>query len=345
MHLRRQLILALLLLVVVVLAAVAVFMWFGGPDVTLLDAIYMAVITVSTVGYSEVVDTHAHPGLRVFNIFFILFGIGIMLYAFSASTAFIVEGELNHIFWRRKMQKLIRDLRDHLIVCGAGETGTYLVKELLKTGNLFVVIDHDEDRLEKISQLGEVPVLKGEGGDEEILSQARIQHARGLASVLPEDKDNLLITVTARQLNPNLRIVARCAEARMVDKLLRHGANAAISPNMIGGLRLASELIRPSVVSFLDIMLRDHSSTVRVEEIEVPEGSPWIGEELRKIELHDRYDLLPLAVRKSDGSIKFDPRGNTIVDRADVIVVMGNVENAWKARDAAGNKIPHRVSS
>ena len=343
MSLRRQLVISLLLLIVVVLSAVAVYMWFGGPEVTLLNAFYMAVITVSTVGYSEVVDTHAHPGLRLFNIFFILVGIGIMLYVFSASTAFIVEGELNHLFWRRKMQKLIRDMNNHLIICGAGETGTYLVKELLKTGNLFVVIDHDEGRLERISQLGEVPVLKGEGGDEEVLTAARIQDARGLASVLPEDKDNLLITVTARLLNPNLRIVARCAEDRMIEKLLRHGANAAISPNMIGGLRLASELIRPGVVSFLDLMLRDESGTLRVEEISVVEGSSWIGKKLKDLNLHGRYDLLPLAVRKSDGSVKFNPRDETVMASGDTIVIMGDVANAWKARDAAGNNIPHRT--
>lgn len=343
MSLRRQLVISLLLLIVVVLSAVAVYMWFGGPEVTLLNAFYMAVITVSTVGYSEVVDTHAHPGLRLFNIFFILVGIGIMLYVFSASTAFIVEGELNHLFWRRKMQKLIRDMNNHLIICGAGETGTYLVKELLKTGNLFVVIDHDEGRLERISQLGEVPVLKGEGGDEEVLTAARIQDARGLASVLPEDKDNLLITVTARLLNPNLRIVARCAEDRMIEKLLRHGANAAISPNMIGGLRLASELIRPGVVSFLDLMLRDESGTLRVEEISVVEGSSWIGKKLKDLNLHGRYDLLPLAVRKSDGSVKFNPRNETVMASGDTIVIMGDVANAWKARDAAGNNIPHRT--
>lgn len=342
MSLRRQLVLSLLLLVVVVLSAVAVYMWFGGPEVTLLNAFYMAVITVSTVGYSEVVDTHAHPELRLFNMFFILVGIGIMLYVFSASTAFIVEGELNHIFWRRKMQKLIRGMRDHLIVCGAGETGTYLVKELLKTGNVFVVIDHDEGRLERIAQLGEVPVLKGEGGDEEVLSAAQIQNARGLATVLPEDKDNLLTTVTARLLNPNLRIVARCAEARMVEKLLRHGANAAISPNMIGGMRIASELIRPSVVNFLDVMLRDHSGTVRVEEIAVPSGSPWMGKKLRDLDLRGRYDLLPLAVRRSDGSVKFNPADDTVMAKGDVIVIMGDVANAWKARDAAGNTTPHR---
>jgi len=341
--LRRQLIISLLLLVVVVLSAVAVYMWFGGPEVTLLNAIYMAVITITTVGYGEIVDTHSNPYLRLFNIFFILIGIGIMLYVFSVSTAFIVEGELNDFFRRRKMQKLIRDMRDHLIICGAGETGTYLVKELLKTGNIFVVIDHDEERLTRMGQLGEVPVLKGEAGDEEVLNAARIEAARGLASVLPEDKDNLLITVTARQMNPNLRIVARCAEDRMLEKLLRHGANAAISPNMIGGMRLASELIRPSVVSFLDIMLRDQSSTLRVDEIALHAGSSWIGKKLKDMDLHGRYDLLPLAVRKADGEMRFNPPADMLMASGDVVVVMGDVSNTWKAREAAGDKVPHRA--
>jgi len=342
-YLRNRLILSLLLLCVVVLTAVAGYRWFGGPQVTLLDAFYMAVITVSTVGYGEVVDTHTHPELRLFNIFVILFGIGIMLYVFSAATAFIVEGELKDIFRRRKMLKQVQDMHDHFIVCGAGETGSYMVQELLKTGNMFVLIDHDEERLAKISQLGDVPVLKGDGADEEILTTARIEKARGLASVLPEDKDNLLVTVTARQLNPSLRIVARCAEARMVDKLLRAGANAAISPNMIGGLRLASELIRPSVVGFLDIMMRDQSRTMRVEEVTIAEGSPWIGKKLRETDLHGRFDLLALAVRKPDGELKYNPRSETTLASGDVLVVLGEVANTWKAREAAGSQIPHRV--
>jgi voltage-gated potassium channel len=266
-----------------------------------------------------------------------------MLYVFSASTAFIVEGELNDFFRRRKMQKLIRDMHDHLIVCGAGETGSYLVKELLKTGNVFLVIDHDAERLERIGQLGEVPVLKGEGGDEEVLLAAQIQKARGLASVLPEDKDNLLLTVTARHLNPNLRIVARCAEARMVEKLLRHGANAAISPNMIGGMRLASELVRPSVVGFLDEMLRGQSGTIRVEEITVAQDSPWTGKKLSEMDLRGRYDLLPMAIRKLGGGLLFNPADDTVMASGDVLVLMGDIANVWKAQDASGNKIPHRL--
>ena len=129
----------------------------------------------------------------------------------------------------------------------------------------------------------------------------------------------------------------------MIEKLLRHGANSAISPNMIGGMRLASELIRPGVVSFLDLMLRDQSGTLRVEEISVVEGSSWIGKKLKDLNLHGRYDLLPLAVRKSDGSVKFNPRDETVMASGDTIVIMGDVANAWKARDAAGNKIPHRT--
>ena len=343
MTLRRQFVISVLLLIVVVLLAVAGYMWFGGPQVTLLDALYMAVITISTVGYSEVVDTHANPALRIINMVYILFGIGILLYVFSVSTAFIVQGELQDIFRRRRMQKQLRDMHDHLIVCGAGETGNYLVQELLKTGNLFVVIDHDEERLAKISQRGDFPTLKGEGADEEILTQARIQHARGVAIVLPEDKDNLLATVTARQLNPSLRIVARCAEVRMIDKLLRAGANAAISPNMIGGLRLASELIRPSVVTFLDLMLRDQTTAMRVDEVTVEENSSWIGKKLRDVNLHERFDLLVMAVRKPDGDVKFNPRHDTALARGDVLIVMGEAANVWKAREAAGNKIAHRA--
>ena len=150
MTLQRRLLTALLALLIVVMIAAAGYRVLGGPHVNLLDAIYMAVITFASIGYGEIVDTSGNPALRIFNMVMILFGIGIMLYVFSVSTAFIVEGELKDIFRRRKMLKLIRDMQDHFVICGAGETAFHVVQELLKTGNQFVVIDHDEERLAKI---------------------------------------------------------------------------------------------------------------------------------------------------------------------------------------------------
>lgn len=344
MDLRRKLFLAVLLMLAMIFSAAGGYRLLGGPSVSLLDAIYMAVITVATVGYGEVVDTGARTSLRVFNIFVILFGIGIMLYAFSTATAFVVEGELKDIFRRRKMLKQIREMKDHFIVCGAGETGHYVVQELLKTGHRFVVIDHDEEQLEKAQHLGEFPVFKGDAADEEVLETAGLARAHGLVTVLPDDKDNLMVTVTARHRNPAVRIVARCTDVKMVDKLVRAGANAAVCPNMIGGLRLASELIRPHVVSFLDVMLREQSRTLRVEEIAVQGGSPWSGKTIRDTQIHQRFELLALALRKNSGAMTYNPQADIVLAPGDVLLVMGDVEKVWKAREACGETPSPRTS-
>jgi voltage-gated potassium channel len=336
MNLPRRFLTALLLLFIIVMVAAAGYRLLGGPGVTTLDAVYMAVITFATIGYGEVVNTATHPALRIFNMVMILFGIGTMLYVFSTATAFVVEGELKDIFRRRKMLKQIRDMQDHIIVCGAGEVGHHVVRELLKTGHRFVVIDHDQERLEKIQHLGEFPVVIGDAADEEVLETAGLSRARGLATVLPEDKDNLMVTVTVRQKNPAIRIVARCAEQRMADKLTLAGANAAVAPNTIGGMRLASELIRPHVVGFLDLMLKETSKTLRVDEITVGEASPWAGKTIHETHIHRSFELLALALRKSSGEMKYNPRGDTALSGGDVLVVMGDIDQIWKAREAAG---------
>jgi len=335
MNLRRRLVIALLLLLIVVMVTAAGYRILGGAHVSLLNAIYMAVITFATIGYGEVVDTGTNPALRIFNMVMILFGIGTMLYVFSISTAFVVEGELKDIFRRRKMLKQIRDMQDHFIICGAGETAYHVVQELLKTGHPFVVIDHDEGRLARLQHLGDFPVLKGEAADEELLEGAGISRAQGLATVLPDDKDNLMVTVTARQMNPAVRIIARCADARMGEKMVRAGASSAVSPNMIGGMRMASELIRPHVVGFLDLMLREKSKTLRVEEVAIGESSAWAGKTLHDSELHRRFDLLALAVRGPQGETTYNPQGDTRLKAGDVLIVMGDVNNVRKAREAA----------
>ena len=151
-----------------------------------------------------------------------------------------------------------------------------------------------------------------------------------------------MVTITARHMNPNLRIVARYMEAKMMEKLIRAGATSAVSPNMIGGLRLASELIRPHVVSFLDLMLRDHVRTIRVSEITVGEGSSWIGQTIRGTEMHRRFELLALALRKPSGELTYNPHGDAVLAGGDILIVLGDERNAWKAREAAGDKTPHQ---
>ena len=336
MSLRRQLAVALLLLLIVVMVTASGYRILGGPHVSLLDAIYMAVITFATIGYGEVVDTSANPPLRIFNMIMILFGIGIMLYVFSASTAFIVEGELKDIFRRRKMQKTIRDMKDHFIICGAGETAYHVIQELLKTGNPFVVIDHDPERLARLEHLGDLCWVEGEAADEEVLEAAGISRAKALATVLPDDKDNMMVTVTARQMNPTIRIVARCVDARMGEKMVRAGASVSVSPNMIGGMRMVSEMIRPHVVNFLDLMLKEKSKTLRVDEIAVTSQSAWVGKTIGDTEIHRKYDLLVLAIRKPNGENIYSPQGDMTLLAGDVLIVMGDVSKVRAARATAG---------
>jgi len=340
MSLSRRLITSLLLLLLVLLVATLGYRLLGESRVSILDALYMALITVASVGYTEVVDTAANPALRAFNMVIILFGVGVLLFVFTNATAFIVEGELKDIFRRRKMLKQVERLANHFIVCGAGETAVHVVEELLKTGHRFVVIDHDAERLEKIRHLGDFPVVQGEATDEQVLESAGFPRARGLVSVLPDDRDNLMVVVSARLKSPSIRIVARCTETRVAEMLMRAGANSAVSPNLIGGLRLASELIRPHVVSFLDLMLKEELKTIRVEEIPVGASSPWVGRTIQEAGIHREYELLALAVRKSSGETQYNPKAEAILGAQDVLIVMGTVDQVWKARAAAGGTAP-----
>jgi len=264
MNIRKRLQLALVLLLLMLTLSVAGYRLLGGPSVSFLSALYMAVTVLAGRTFGEIVDTTHNPGLRVFNMLVVFFGVTIMVYVFSVVTAFLVEGELTHIFWRRKMEKKIRELKEHYIVCGLGDTGRYVIDELQKTASPYVVIESSEEVLRRYrDQAGngrELLSVTGDATDEEVLAAAGLDRAVGLIAALGADKDNLVITVMVRQKSPRIRIVARCTDLRFTDKLLRAGANSTVSPNRIGGLRLASEVLRPHVVSFLDLMLKEQTA-------------------------------------------------------------------------------------
>ncbi len=349
MDIRRRLAYALLVMVIITAAAVTGYRLLGGSNVSLLQALYMAVITLAGVGYGEIVDTSHIPALRIFNMFVVLFGVTITVYMFSVVTAFLVEGEITNIFWRRKMQKRIQAVKQHYIVCGLGDTGRFAVEELQKTGTPYVVVEHSDENIKKMQEFDpvykEVLYITGDATDENMLDQAGVERARGLIASLASDKDNLVITVVARQKNPHLRIIARCTEQRFADRLIKAGANSTVSPNRIGGMRMASEALRPHVVGFLDIMLKEHGRTLRIEEIDIDSGSPWVGTTLQHIDLRHRYNLLPLAIRQEDGSFLPNPPDNHQVQANTVIIVMGDVSELKRARHAAAGSSVLTASS
>jgi voltage-gated potassium channel len=347
MDLRRRLYQAAAVLLIVVASSVAGYRLLGGPSVSFLNALYMAIITLAGVGYGEIVDTSHNPGLRVFNIFVVVVGVTLMVYVFSAVTAFLVEGELTNIFWRRKMQKRISNLTNHYIICGLGTTGRHAVEELHKTGTAYVVVESHEDNINKFREHAgedykEMLYLIGDATDEEVLAQAGVERAKGMIAGLAADKDNLVITVMVRQQNPAIRIVARCTDQKFSERMLKAGANSTVSPNRIGGLRLASELLRPHVVSFLDLMLQEKSRTLRIEDIEIGAASPWAGSALQSLNLRGKYNLLALAVKTGEGKesrFQANPPDDLRLAAGSVVVVMGDVNDVRRARhDAAHDK-------
>jgi voltage-gated potassium channel len=244
---------------------------------SLFDGLYMTVITLATVGYGE---THPLSTTgRAFTMLLILVGVGVAAYAFSTLTAIIVEGDLSQAFRRRRMEKDIAKLSGHFIVCGAGHTGGVVCAELLKTGRELVIVDRDAEALAKLAErLGaEVPHVVGDGSEDEVLRRAGIERAAGVFAVLATDQDNAFVALSAKGLNPRTRVLACQKTLGVREKLLRSGADGVVDPEFIGGMRLASEMIRPATVGFLDAMLRERSVHVRFDEIALTDGSPAVG--------------------------------------------------------------------
>jgi voltage-gated potassium channel len=343
MELRRRLIYAVILLLAVTTLSVAGYLWLGGPQVSFLQALYMAVITLAGVGYGEIVDTSHNPMLRVFNMFVVLVGVTITVYVFSSVTAFLVEGEITNIFWRRRMQKRISELKDHYVVCGLGTTGRHAVEELQKTGTPFVVVEMHEENIQKLREhkaldTANLLTIIGDATDDEVLTEAGISRARGLIVALSADKDNLVIIVMVRQMNPKIRIVARCTDPKFSEKMLKAGANSTVSPNHIGGLRMASEVLRPHVVSFLDLMLKEQSRTLRIEELEIGSASPWVGKTLAQLDLRTAHNLLPMAVKRpsaGDNNYHVNPPDSLTIEKGMILIVIGDVKDLQRVRQEA----------
>lgn len=299
----------------------------------LIDALYMTVITITTVGYGEIHPLSVQG--RIFTMLLLISSIGLTGYAVSAFTAFVVEGEFHRLLEGRRMDKKIASLKDHIILCGGGHTGEHIAAEFYKTHTPFVLIEHGDVALQHVLRLGDIPYIQADATQDEVLLLAGIKHAKGLVAALGEDKDNVFIVLSARSLNPTLRIVARLSEEKNVEKLRKAGADEIVSANAIGGLRMASVMLRPSVVTFLDEMLRVKDQTLRVEEVTISSNPLLLNRTLAAADIGRRMGVLVLAIKSPDGSYRFNPGAQLILRKGDILIVIGTPEQIKALRQSA----------
>jgi voltage-gated potassium channel len=300
------------------------------------DGLYMTVITIATVGYGE-----THPlsiAGRAYTMALILVGLGVAGYGLSTVTAFLVEGRLTGILGKRKMEQKIKTLREHVILVGWGDTAKHVADELAKAGTPFVVIERDHAIELRLERLGTVLYIIGDAADTAVLQQARVESARGLITATSSDKDNLFVVLTARELNPGLRIVSRFVAEDSRTKLIRAGADVVVSADMIGGLRMASEMLRPHVVSFLDAMLRETvGTTVRVEEVQVPPDSPWVGRTLAEARIQEKVGVVVFGLREAaTGRYLFNPAPSSTLSAGDVLIGCADRDQLTSLRRLVG---------
>lgn len=324
----RRLVTAILFLVLSLILGVVGYQVVEGWNFS--DSLYMTVITLATVGYGE--TNPLTPAGRIFTMLLIMIGVGALTYGLTAATAFVVEGTLTDMIGRRRMEAEIHKLNDHIILCGLGETGRHIAEEFLKIQVPFIAIDKDGDRVKQMEKIGRFLRIEGDATADEVLLRARIKEARGLVAALPQDRDNVFVILTARELNSHLRIVSQVIEEESRVKLLKAGADETVSTNFIGGLRMASVMIRPTVVSFLDKMLRASGDDVRVAEAKIPSGSRLAGNTLSEAGIYERTGLTVIAIAQGE-KYELNPGPDMRLREGDGLIVCCSVEQLKKLND------------
>jgi len=287
------------------------------------DSLYMTVITLSTIGYSE---THPldMPG-RLFTILLILGGVFTLFYAAMELIRFVVTGELRDILGRQQMEHQLAGLHHHVIICGYGRVGRLVCRQFSKEKVPFVIIDTSAEILKDFG-LEHGIALVGDATNDEVLRHAGIERARGIVSVMAGDADNLFTTMSARLLNAKVFIVARVEDHASEQKLLRAGANRVVSPYQIGGTHIAQALLRPTVVDFIELATRTEYLELQLEEIRIGPGSALAGRALRDSGLRTDLKLIVVAIKKVSGKMIFNPEPDALIEAGDTLVTIGSCE-------------------
>lgn len=322
----RRLLIGTIFFVITMVAAVTGYTLAGW---TLLEAIYMVVITIFGVGYGEVRPIDS-PSLRVFTILVIVAGTSSAVYMVGGFVQMITEGEINRALGARRMMKEVESLKNHVIICGFGRVGQILARKMAEAKQSFVVVDSSSDRLERAEAMNYL-VLHGNANDETILQTAGIEHARFLATALPDDASNVFITLTARSLNPNLIILARGEYPTTEKKLRQAGADHVVLPATIGALRMAHMITHPAALDFFDqndggANLNEVLSKldVQIDELVIPSDSHLVGGTIGDVEIRGKGTFIVIALRQANGETILHPGHSTPIDEGDTIIVMGH---------------------
>ncbi len=318
----RHLIISVALVTIIMILGSLGYMLIEGWG--LLDAFYMTVITISTVGYREVHDVGL-PG-RIFSIFLIFSGVGFTMYVAAAVVQFMVEGQIRIIMGRRRLDYKIDHLKNHYIICGYGRIGRVLCHNLRREPLKLVIIEKNPDLI-PVMEKDNLLYVCGEATDETNLLKAGIQRAKGLIAVLATDTENVFLVLTARQLAPDLTIVARASQERAKSKLKAAGADTVESPYEMGAASMAHRIIRPTVTSFIDLAFAHQRKDIQMEEIPVSESSELANVMLKDSGIRQNYNLIIIAIKKSDGSMLFNPSFETVILSEDTVIAVGEVDN------------------
>lgn len=298
------------------------------------EALYMTIITLATVGYSEV-HTLSHEG-QIFTIFLIVFGVGTIAYTISSMIQFMVEGQLYKLLGRKKVQKQISRLQGHYIICGYGRIGRLISREFAAKPVPFIVVENNSDQCQRLEEDGHL-YIAGDATHDDVLELAGINQAKGLITVVASDSANVFITLTARGIKPSLFIMARSSEEGAEVKLIRAGANKVISPYTIGASRMAQAILRPAVVDFINIATGPENIELQMEEIPVSPESRLVGKDLSQSGIRKELGLIIIGI-KQDERMMFNPEANTIIEAGHTLIALGEYPDIQKLELIAANK-------
>jgi len=325
---RRSIIVLSIVFVAIVVVSTAGYVAIEWPRYSFLDALYMSVITISTAGHLEV-----HPlsdGGHVWTIVVILSGVATGAVFLSLLGATVVEGQIRRILGRRQLERKIKSLSDHVIVCGYGQMSQMIVADLESAGRKTVVIEDSPERTAAAETAGLLYVL-GDAQDEAILTAAGIDRARELVSALPTDAENTLVTLTARQMNPKIRIIARAKQAATQRKLVRAGASRVVCPQVMGAAMMANTVLRPAVVDFVEVASK--GVDLEMDQLKLAAGSELAGKSLAELQLPKRVGVHVAAIRRSDGQTIYEPEPGVTLQAGDTVILIGKAGAAAALQD------------